>query len=95
MTKYSLPALLIASSLTLGAQSLNDTLDARKTEFLKRASAEVAESQVEALRELEQSGIYEKVLKVGDKAPDFTLGNQNGKEVRLFDLLKKGPVVLT
>lgn len=33
-------------------------------------------------------------LKVGSKAPDFTLGNAYGKSVKLYDTLKKGPVVL-
>lgn len=34
-------------------------------------------------------------LREGDKAPDFTLKDQTGKEVRLYDALKNGPVVLT
>ena len=34
-------------------------------------------------------------LKVGDTAPDFTLPNAVGESVRLYDLLKKGPVVLS
>lgn len=33
-------------------------------------------------------------LRLGDKAPDFTLKDQNGKEVNLYQLLEKGPVVL-
>jgi len=33
-------------------------------------------------------------LKVGEKAPDFSLKNPYGKTVRLSDQLKKGPVVL-
>ncbi len=34
-------------------------------------------------------------LRVGDIAPNFTLKNQNGKDVTLDSLLVKGPVVLT
>lgn len=37
----------------------------------------------------------EQGIRVGDKAPDFTLNDQNGKEVNLYQLLKKGPVVLS
>jgi peroxiredoxin len=33
-------------------------------------------------------------LEVGQKAPDFTLTAADGKEVKLADLTKKGPVVL-
>jgi peroxiredoxin len=33
-------------------------------------------------------------LKVGDKAPDFTLPDQNGKAVKLSDFLGKKNVVL-
>jgi thioredoxin-dependent peroxiredoxin len=33
-------------------------------------------------------------LKVGDKAPDFTLLDQDGKSVSLSDALKSGPVIL-
>jgi len=34
-------------------------------------------------------------LKVGDKAPGFTLQNAYGKKVKLSDVLKKGPVILS
>ncbi len=34
-------------------------------------------------------------LQVGDKAPDFALKDHQGKEVRLSETLKNGPVVLT
>jgi peroxiredoxin len=34
-------------------------------------------------------------LKIGEKAPDFTVIDQNGKQVSLSETLKKGKVVLT
>jgi peroxiredoxin Q/BCP len=33
-------------------------------------------------------------LKVGDKAPDFTLPDTEGKPVSLSQMLAKGPVIL-
>jgi len=33
-------------------------------------------------------------LELGQKAPDFTLQGPGGKEVKLADLLGKGPVVI-
>lgn len=36
----------------------------------------------------------EQGIRLGDKAPDFTLTDQKGKEVSLYQLLKTGPVVV-
>jgi peroxiredoxin len=36
----------------------------------------------------------ETLLKVGDKAPDFTLANYDGEKISLAQILKKGPVLL-
>jgi thioredoxin-dependent peroxiredoxin len=33
-------------------------------------------------------------LEIGQKAPDFTLAATDGKQVKLGDLLAKGPVVI-
>ena len=34
------------------------------------------------------------LLKVGDKAPEFTLPNYNGEAMSLADILKRGKVLL-
>lgn len=34
-------------------------------------------------------------IKIGEKAPNFELPNPLGKQIALFDLLSKGPVVIT
>jgi len=33
-------------------------------------------------------------LEVGQKAPDFTLAGPGGKQVKLSDMLGKGPIVI-
>ena len=43
---------------------------------------------------LRTSGAVEKALKVGDRAPNFTLANAIGKDVEFAELLKQGPAVM-
>ncbi len=44
---------------------------------------------------LKKSGIQDKVLKIGDKIPDFELSNQNNEVINVKELYSKGPVVIT
>ncbi len=87
----------LASQLTVAASAdtLKERLDARRAEFLGSAPAEKAKSYQEGIDTVAASGIYDRALKTGAKAPDFTLKNPAGQPVSLADLLKKGPVVLT
>ncbi len=48
-----------------------------------------------ATAELKASDIEEHALKVGDRAPSFTLFNQDHVQVASTDLLREGPVVLS
>jgi len=45
--------------------------------------------------DLRASGILDRVVKVGERAPDFTLPSIDGVPVSLAELLVKGPVVLS
>lgn len=45
--------------------------------------------------ELARSGILDRALKKGDRAPEFALPTADGNTIRLADLLSTGPVVLT
>ena len=48
-----------------------------------------------ANEDLRASGILDRVIKVGNPLPAFSLHNAYGREVRSSDLLARGPLVLT
>ena len=60
-----------------------------------RIPAEAREVMERSVADLRASGIMERVAKVGQNAPDFTLPNAQGQDVRLASLLARGPVVLS
>ena len=79
-------------------------LQARLDEFKKafesggppyNAPREAIELMHRATAELKASGIEETALNVGDRAPSFTLFNQNHVPVSSNDLLREGPLVVS
>jgi hypothetical protein len=74
---------------------LQEKLDQYKKSFLEKAPPDAVAVMQRATRDLADSGLVEKAVKVGDCAPDFTLENTAGEKVGLSGLLLKGPVVLT
>ena len=74
--------------------ALQRRLDALKRGFEAQAPKEHVEIMHRATNDLAKSGILEGTVKVGDKAPDFSLKNAEGEEFSLHDLLSRGPVVL-
>jgi hypothetical protein len=76
----------------MALQDKLDTLrEAAKTRIPPETRA-VMERSVEALR---ASGIMERIARVGQAAPDFTLPNAGGGSVSLAQLRARGPVVLS
>lgn len=80
--------------------TLQAKLDAFKADFKAgkppyNAPAEIHPIMERATAELIASGAAYKALKVGDKAPLFTLKDPDGKPVSSADLLAEGPLVLT
>ncbi|MEB0224416.1 peroxiredoxin-like family protein [Pseudomonas sp. 10S4] len=80
--------------------TLQAKLDAFKADFKAgkppyNAPAEIHPIMERATAELIASGAADKALKVGDKAPLFTLKDPDGKPVSSADLLAEGPLVLT
>ncbi|MFW0759189.1 peroxiredoxin-like family protein [Pseudomonas sp. H11T01] len=80
--------------------TLQVKLDAFKADFKAgkppyNAPAEIHPVMERATAELIASGAAERALKVGDKAPLFTLKDPDGNAVSSAELLAKGPLVLT
>jgi hypothetical protein len=81
-------------------RSLQPRLDEFKKEFESgappyNATHEVIETMHRATGELEASGLANKALKIGDRAPRFSLFNQDHVEVNSADLLRQGPLVVS
>ncbi len=78
--------------------SVADLLKPQLEEVRKKAFLALPESAQKVLRESAQklafSDLVNGAKNEGDKAPDFTLTNAWGKNVKLGDLLAKGPVAL-
>ena len=75
--------------------TLQEQLDARKSAFEKKAPREALDIMHRATDDLRNSGIMDRVLKVGDTAPDFELTNAAGQPIRLKSLIANGPLVLS
>ncbi len=74
--------------------SLKEKIDAYKQGFKERAPKEAQEIMQRATEDLKNSAQMQNTIKVGDKAPDFSLKNTNNEDVSLAGLLSRGPVVL-
>jgi peroxiredoxin len=68
-----------------------DEITARTRDLVQPERLAVGERAVE---ELFASGVEEKILPVGARAPEFVLKDANGKLVRSADLLAVGPLVI-
>jgi hypothetical protein len=75
--------------------TLQGKLDAQKKGFKEQAPKEAVEIVHRAAEDLSNSGILERAIKVGEKAPNFSLRNASGEEINLKTLLSEGPLVLS
>lgn len=75
--------------------TLKAELDAFRSEFMAKVQPDIREAMTSADIELAASGIARRAIKAGDFAPDFRLADACGSQVRLRELLAKGPVVLS
>lgn len=75
-------------------QTLQQKLDHFRAN-VDKAPADAKKIMERATAELRDSGQKERAIKLGDTFPDFELPNQNGEIVKLTDLLKNGPVIVS
>ena len=75
--------------------TLKAKLDAFRSEFMAQAPPEIRDAMIRADMELAASGISQRALRAGDRAPDFTLPDARGDSLWLKDLLAASPVVLS
>jgi hypothetical protein len=74
--------------------SLNEQLEQMRQASWGRWPKEKLDVVLRARDELARSGLVDRILQVGDLAPDLSLPSSQGGMVRLSDLLRRGPVVL-
>jgi AhpC/TSA family protein len=75
--------------------SLAEQLRAIKDKARERIPPAAWAIMERAVEDQRRSGALEQVVKIGQRAPDFTLPDAAGSKVHLADLLAHGPVVLS
>jgi hypothetical protein len=75
--------------------TLKERLDRIRESFEKQAPEEALAVMHGATESLRESGIMDRIPKVGDPLPAFALPDTDGTEVRSGDLLAEGPLVVT
>ena len=68
---------------------LQEQISAFQQQMLPKIPKEILETFEKTTTELVRSGIAERSLHVGEKAPDFTLANTRGERVIFSEVLKK------
>ncbi|MGB5716490.1 MAG: redoxin domain-containing protein, partial [Gammaproteobacteria bacterium] len=75
--------------------SLADRIGETVENFMSALPEDEAQTVAGSFEKLYASQVAETALTVGDIAPDFTLPNVTGQPVSLYEVLKRGPVVVS
>jgi peroxiredoxin len=75
--------------------TFQEELEALQERYRTAAPADRLKVFEEGIEKVAKSGVLESALKVGAKAPNFKLPDQDGDPVELSKLLEDGPVVVT
>lgn len=75
--------------------TLTETLKEIRNDAPSRLGPDFLAAAERSVRELRESGIVERLAKIGELAPAFEALNARGESIRLTDLIAKGPVVIS
>ncbi len=75
--------------------TLKERLERIKASFVEKAPQEALDIMKAATEGLQNSGIMDRIPKVGDPLPAFALVGTDGEVVNSADLLARGPLVIT
>ena len=75
--------------------ALEERLEAIRAMSKTRIPPEAQAVMQRSIADVRASGIMGRIARVGQKAPEFTLPDASGREVRLADLVARGPLVLS
>jgi peroxiredoxin len=75
--------------------SLQTELNAFQAAWKQRTGGDVATTIAADNEALLRSGLVERALRAGAKFPDLTLANARGGQTRIYDVLARGPLVVT
>jgi peroxiredoxin len=81
------------------SQEASMTLKEQLQELAARSKAKMPEQTTSVMKnsldEIQKSGVIDRALKVGQRAPDFALPNAKNKTISLKEILAKGPAVVS
>ena len=80
---------------TITPNYLTEQINEQLAQVKSQVPADTLVTMVQATADLEQQRLSEQALKVGDRSPDFELPDATGNTVKLSNLLKDGPVVVS
>ncbi len=73
---------------------LPEALRTQRERFLREAPPEVVATLEKATDDLSRCGIVHNCLQPDATAPDFSLEDENNVKIKLYEELRKGPVVI-
>jgi AhpC/TSA family len=75
--------------------TLQEKLDTIRERSKLRVPPETQAIMQRSIDDLRAGGIMDRVVRVGQRAPEFALPNVDGRTVSLGELLARGPLVLS